>query len=183
MDGIAGFHVHRGCLAIAERPADAQVPANARTVVVAVDLVDVDNLGALARNAAAFGADALVLSPRCADPFYRKAVRTSAGAVLTLPIVRLHRWPDDLLGLRNARGFSLIAAALGEYTVPLSDFARPDRIAILFGHEGHGLDLETQNLCDHRVTIPMAKTPTVDSLNVATAAAVFLYHLTQAQRT
>ena len=91
MDQIAGFHVHRGCLAIAERPQHSTIPANARTVVVLVDLVDVDNLGAMARNAAAFGVDAILLSPRCADPFYRKAVRTSAGAVLSLPIVRATR--------------------------------------------------------------------------------------------
>jgi tRNA G18 (ribose-2'-O)-methylase SpoU len=183
MDQIAGFHVHRGCLAIAERPQQPVIPANARTVLVLVDLVDVDNLGAMARNAAAFGADAILLSPRCADPFYRKAVRTSAGAVLSLPIVRARRWPDDLLALREQHGLSLVGAVLDEQAIPLASFAPPARLAILFGAEGPGLDPQTQHACDARVTIPMAKSPAVDSLNVATAAAIFLYHITQrAQR-
>jgi tRNA G18 (ribose-2'-O)-methylase SpoU len=178
MDQVAGFHVHRGCLAIAERPQTACLPAAARLVVVLVDLVDVDNLGAMARNAAAFGADAILLSPRCADPFYRKAVRTSAGAVLTLPIARAARWPDDLLRLREDRGFSLVGAVLGGHAQPLADFTPPPRLALLFGAEGPGLDAATQALCDTWVTIPMAASPGVDSLNVATAGAVFLYHCT-----
>jgi tRNA G18 (ribose-2'-O)-methylase SpoU len=183
MDEVAGFHVHRGCLAIAERPRDARLPEHARLVVVLVDLVDVDNLGAMARNAAAFGADALLLSPRSADPFYRKAVRTSAGAVLSLPIVRAGRWPDDLLALREQHGFVLAGAVLGDHARPLADFAPPPRLALLFGSEGPGLDQDTQRLCDELLTIPMAKSPAVDSLNVATAGAVFLYHCAQRSRT
>jgi tRNA G18 (ribose-2'-O)-methylase SpoU len=178
MDRIAGFHVHRGCLAIAQRPCWAALPPQARTVVVLVDLVDVDNLGSIARNAAAFGVDAILLSPRSADPFYRKAVRTSAGAVFSLPIVRAASWPDDLLALRE-RGFALVAAVLGDDALPLASFVAPERRAILFGSEGPGLEPSIQRLCDHRVTIPMAKSPGVDSLNVATASAVFLYHITQ----
>jgi tRNA G18 (ribose-2'-O)-methylase SpoU len=182
MDGIAGFHVHRGCLAIARRPQNPTVRPDARLVVVLVDLVDVDNLGSIARNAAAFGADALLLSPRCADPFYRKAVRTSAGAVLSLPIVRAARWPDDLVALRSEHGFELVGAVLADDATPLSGFVRPARTAILFGAEGPGLPASIQDLCDHRVTIPMAAAPGVDSLNVASASAVFLYHLTQVRR-
>jgi len=179
MDRIAGFHVHRGCLAIAERPQAPIIPANARTVLVLVDLVDVDNLGAMARNAAAFGADAMLLSPRCADPFYRKAVRTSAGAVLSLPIVRAKRWPGELLALREQLGLSLVGAVLDARANPLASFVPPARLAVLFGAEGPGLDAETLRVCDTLVTIPMAKSPAVDSLNVATAGAVFLYHITQ----
>lgn len=182
MDQLAGYHVHRGCLAIAGRPGCEAIPPGARLVVVLVDLVDVDNLGAIARNAAAFGADALLLSPRCADPFYRKAVRTSAGAVLSLPIVRAKRWPDDLLDLRASRGFSLVGAVLADDAQTLPSFAPPARVAVLFGSEGPGLDATMQRLCDHRVTVPMAKAPGVDSLNVATASAVFLYQLTQVAR-
>jgi tRNA G18 (ribose-2'-O)-methylase SpoU len=182
MDRVAGFHVHRGCLAVAERPSAARVPDGARLVVVLVDLVDVDNLGAMARNAAAFGADALLLSPRCADPFYRKAVRTSAGAVLSLPIVRAARWPDDLLELRERRGFGLVGAVLDSQARPLAEFCPPARLALLFGAEGPGLDPETRKLCDALVTIPMAAGPAVDSLNVAAAGAVFLYHCTQSPR-
>jgi tRNA G18 (ribose-2'-O)-methylase SpoU len=182
MDRVAGFHVHRGCLAIAERPRLQAVPALARLVVVLVDLVDVDNLGAMARNAAAFGADAMLLSPRCADPFYRKAVRTSAGAVLSLPIVRAAHWPEDLLALREQRGFTLAGAVLGNHATPLASFTGAERTAILFGSEGPGLDAETQRLCDVLLTIPMARSATVDSLNVAAAGAVFLFHLAQTAR-
>ncbi len=156
MDHIAGFHVHRGCLAIAERPPRPTIPANARTVVVLVDLVDVDNLGAMARNAAAFGADAILLSPRCADPFYRKAVRTSAGAVLSLPIVRATRWPEDLLALREQHGLALVGAVLDARAVALAGFLPPARLAVLFGSEGPGLDAQTRSACDTLVTIPMA---------------------------
>ena len=176
LDGIAGFHVHRGCLAIGERPAAQPIPADAHTVVVLEDLVDVDNLGAIARNAAAFGAGALLLSPRCADPFYRKAIRVSLGAVFTLPIVRLARWPDDLATVRHA-GFSLVAATLHDAT-PLPAFTRPAKVALVLGSEGPGLSDAALRLCDHRVVIPMS--PGADSLNVATAGAVCLYHLTRA---
>jgi tRNA G18 (ribose-2'-O)-methylase SpoU len=177
MDRVVGFNVHRGCLAIARRPQNPVIPADARLIAVLVDLVDVDNLGSLARNAAAFGADALLLSPRCADPFYRKAVRTSAGTVFSLPIVRCSRWPDELLDLRDQRGFSLVGAALDDRATPLSAFVPPARTAVLFGAEGAGLDAATKNLCDALVTIPMA--PGVDSLNVAAAGAVVFYQLTQ----
>jgi tRNA G18 (ribose-2'-O)-methylase SpoU len=182
MDQIAGFHVHRGCLAIAERPRRPDIPADARTVVVLVDLVDVDNLGAMARNAAALGADSMLLSPRCADPFYRKAVRTSAGAVLSLPIVRATRWPEDLLALREKHKLTLVGAVVNDQAVPLASFAPPARLAILFGAEGPGLAPEIQDVCDVCVTIPMARSPAVDSLNVATAGAVFLYHVAQFAR-
>ena len=179
MDQIAGFHVHRGCLAVAARPRQSRLPHDARLVVVLVDLVDVDNLGTMARNAAAFGADALLLSPRCADPFYRKAVRTSVGAVLSLPIVRAARWPDDLVALREQHGFRLVGTVVGQPAQPLADFVPPPRLAILFGSEGPGLDPSTQGLCDALVTVPMAANHGVDSLNVSAAGAVFLYHCTQ----
>ncbi|MES1210618.1 MAG: RNA methyltransferase, partial [Pseudomonadota bacterium] len=174
LDGIAGFHVHRGCLALARRPAAAAIPAGARTVVALEDLTDVDNLGAIARHAAAFGADALFLSPRCADPFYRKAIRVSLGAVFTLPIIRAARWPEDLLALRDA-GLAVVGAVLDGDAVPLDRFARPPCAVLLFGAEGPGLSAAARAACDHRVTIPMAAG--ADSLNVATAAALFLYAL------
>jgi tRNA G18 (ribose-2'-O)-methylase SpoU len=178
LDAIAGFHVHRGCLAIGERPVTRALPADARGVVVLEDLVDVDNLGAIARNAAAFGADALVLSPRCADPFYRKAIRVSLGAVFDLPVVRLARWPEDLELLRKL-GFSLVAAVLSPTATPLPRFAPPKRWALLLGAEGPGLSPEAVLRCHHGVTIPMSTSTGADSLNVATAAAVMLYALTR----
>jgi tRNA G18 (ribose-2'-O)-methylase SpoU len=179
LDAIAGFHVHRGCLAIGERPAPRAVPTGARGVVVLEDLVDVDNLGAIARNAAAFGADALVLSPRCADPFYRKAIRVSLGAVFDLPIVRLPRWPDDL-DVLSKLGFSLVAAVLSPGATPLPRFTPPQRWALLLGAEGPGLSPGAVLRCHHSVTIPMSASTGADSLNVATAAAVMLYALTRA---
>ena len=178
LDAIAGFHVHRGCLAIGERPVTRALPSAARGVVVLEDLVDVDNLGAIARNAAAFGADALVLSPRCADPFYRKAIRVSLGAVFDLPIVRLARWPDDLDVLRKL-GFALVAAVLSPTATPLPRFRPPARWALLLGAEGPGLSNEAVLRCHTSVTIPMSTSIGADSLNVATAAAVLLYALTR----
>jgi tRNA G18 (ribose-2'-O)-methylase SpoU len=176
LDGVAGFHVHRGCLAVGTRPTAARIPAGARAVVVLEDLTDVDNLGAIARHAAAFGADALLLSPRAADPFYRKAIRVSLGAVFALPIVRAARWPGALEALR-ADGLTLVAAVVNEAATPLARFAPPGRFALVLGAEGPGLSPAALAACDHRVTIPMG--PGADSLNVATAAAIFLYALTQ----
>jgi tRNA G18 (ribose-2'-O)-methylase SpoU len=173
MDGVAGFHVHRGCLAVGRRPTGARVPAEARTVVVLEDLVDVDNLGAMVRNAAAFGADALLLSPRAADPYYRKAIRVSMGSAFTVPIVRAERWPDDLEALKDL-GLSLVAAVLDAAAVPLPRFTWPSRTAIVLGSEGPGLSAAARRACDHQVTIPMAGAR-ADSLNVATAGAMFLY--------
>jgi tRNA G18 (ribose-2'-O)-methylase SpoU len=174
LDGVTGFHVHRGCLAIGERPAAAAIPAQARAVVVLEDLVDVDNLGSMARNAAALGADALLLSPRCADPFYRKAIRVSTGAVFTLPIARAERWPDDLRALKE-RGFTLVAAVVGGDATPIQAYSPPARFALVLGAEGPGLSEGTRRICDARVTIPM--TAGADSLNVATAGAVLLHGL------
>jgi tRNA G18 (ribose-2'-O)-methylase SpoU len=194
LDAIAGFHVHRGCLAIGERPPPAPLPRGARALVVAEDLTDVDNLGALARHAAAFGADALVLSPRCADPYYRKAIRVSLGAVFGLRVVRARAWPGDLEALR-ADGVAVIGAVVGPGATPLDRFVPPPRFALLLGAEGPGLSAAARAACDHLVTIPMPSGPMpsgpmpsgpmrpatgVDSLNVATAGAIFLWALTQA---
>jgi tRNA G18 (ribose-2'-O)-methylase SpoU len=177
LDAIAGFHVHRGCLAIGERPARGPLPRGARALVVAEDLTDVDNLGALARHAAAFGVDGLMLSPRCADPFYRKAIRVSLGAVFNLPVIRSRAWPDDLQALR-ADGVEIVGAVVEPGATPLARFAAPPRFALLLGAEGPGLSAAARAACDHLVTIPMSAG--ADSLNVATAGAVFLWALMQA---
>ncbi len=174
LDGVAGFHVHRGCLALGVRPPARPLPQDARTIVALEDLTDVDNLGAIARHAAAFGADALLLSPRCADPFYRKAIRVSLGAVFVLPIVRATSWPDELDRLRG-EGIQVVGAVLDPDATPLDRFARPPRVAVVLGAEGPGLTAAARAACDLRVTIPMS--PQADSLNVATAAAIFLYAL------
>lgn len=173
LDGVAGFHVHRGCLAVGQRPTSAAVPPQAGTVVVLEDLVDVDNVGAVIRNAAAFDADAVVLSPRSADPFYRKSIRVSMGSVFHIPIQRCARWPEDLAQLR-IQGLSLVAAVLDPAAVPLASFVWPERVALLVGAEGPGLTAAARAVCDHRVTIPMARAK-ADSLNVATATGIFLH--------
>ena len=178
LDAITGFHVHRGCLAIGQRPQHVEVPAEARTVVVLEDLVSADNIGATARNAAAFGVDALVLSPRAADPYYRKAVRVSIGAVFQLPIVRATSWPDELTALKR-RGFAIFGAVVDADAVPLAEVQRPPKVALLLGAEGPGLSQAARAASDRLVTIPMA--PGADSLNVATAGAVALFHLQQGQ--
>jgi tRNA G18 (ribose-2'-O)-methylase SpoU len=177
LNEIAGFPVHRGCLAIGQRPTDASVPPQARTLLVLEDLVDADNLGGSVRNAAAFGVDALVLSPRCADPFYRKAIRVAIGATFMLPIVRLGAWPQDLVALKQRHGFQVLGAVLDERAPVLASVHRPDRVALLLGSEGPGLTAAARAACDGLLTIPMA--PGADSLNVATAGAVALFHLQQ----
>ena len=174
MDGIAGFNVHRGCLAVGRRPNTTRVPSDARLVIALEDLVDVDNVGAIVRNARAFGADALLLSPRCADPYYRKAIRVAMGNTFSLPIVRALDWPDALLACKAQLGAQLLAAVVDNTAQPLSEYRRTGPVILLLGSEGPGLTPTTVALCDHRLTIPMAG---ADSLNVATAAAVFLYQL------
>lgn len=178
LNSIAGFPVHRGCLAVGQRPAAAAIPPQARTLLVLEDLVDADNLGASVRNAAAFGVDALVLSPRCADPFYRKAIRVAIGSTFTMPIVRLERWPDDLITLKQRFGVQVLGAVIDDRASPLAAVRRPERVALLLGSEGPGLSAAARDACDGLVTIPMAAG--ADSLNVATAGAVALYHLQQA---
>jgi tRNA G18 (ribose-2'-O)-methylase SpoU len=172
LDAVAGFHVHRGCLAAAERPTGG-LPPGVRRVVVLEDLVDVDNVGSLVRNAAAFGADAVLLSPGCADAFYRKAVRTSAGHVFTLPVVRASAWPEDLEAL--GRELALVGTVVDANAPRIDELPPLERVALVLGTEGTGLSRRARELCRHLVTIPMA--PGADSLNVAVAGAVALYAL------
>jgi tRNA G18 (ribose-2'-O)-methylase SpoU len=171
---LAGFNVHRGCLAIGEwrgpAPSWQDVVRSARTVVMLERVGNPDNVGGVFRAAAALGADAILLSPGCADPLYRKSIRTSMAATLTLPFAVVERWPAGLNELRS-RGFSILALTpSGEEEI--SGVQRPERAALLLGHEGLGLRAETLALCDRRVRIAM--TPGADSLNVVTAAAVAL---------
>ncbi len=173
LDTIVGFHFHRGCLAVAARPSAATIPPGARCVVVLEDLVDVDNLGTMVRNAAAFGADAVLLSPRCADPFYRKAIRTSTGHVFFVPIVRAQSWPTALVELK--RRMRLLGTSLSPRAKPLAHLQAPAQVAVLFGSEGNGLSEAAAALCDELITVPMA--PPADSLNVSAAGAVVLYQL------
>lgn len=179
LENLTGYHVHRGLLAaMARRPLPqlADVLAGARRVVVCEDIVDHTNLGALFRCAAGFGIDAVLVTPSCADPLYRRAIRTSMGTVFALPWTRLQSWPGDVAALQEA-GFTVAALSpgAGGESVELAEFAArsPERIAWVFGTEGDGLAASTVAASDVCVHIRMK--PGVDSLNVAAAAAVTFY--------
>jgi tRNA G18 (ribose-2'-O)-methylase SpoU len=175
---IIGFDLHRGCLALVERPplaSVADVLVQAQLVVVLEDVANADNVGGVFRSAAAFGAGAVLLSPGCCDPLYRKAVRTSMAATLTVPFSRLADWPAGLGAIR-ARGFAMVALTPGEPAMPLDDFVRgnrPDRIALLLGSEAVGLTAEVEAMADCRVRIPIRRE--VDSLNLSVAAGIAMY--------
>ncbi len=179
LEEITGYRVHRGALAAFERPElpdPVDLLATARRVVVLEDIVDHTNVGAIFRSVAALGADAVLVSPRCADPLYRRSVRVSMGTVLQVPWTRIPEWPEAARMLRAA-GFSIAALALADGAVPLRALAAapPERLALVFGAEGDGLSRTALEASDQVVTIPMAHG--VDSLNVAAAAAVVLYAL------
>ncbi len=179
-DRVAGFPVHRGVLALgARRPALDPIELARRTdlMVVVEGVNDHENLGAVFRNAAAFGAGAVLLDPRCCDPLYRRAVRVSMGQVLRVPFARLSPWPAALRTL-TAEGVALVALgpAVGE-SIETVAVRVPTRVAVLVGAEGPGLSPEALEAATFLARIPMA--PGVDSLNVATAAAIALHRLTR----
>jgi len=176
--GIAGFAFHRGVLASADRrplPEPAVLLAGARLVAVVEGLGDHENLGALFRNAAAFGVDAVLLDPTTADPLYRRSVRVSLGHVLRVPWARLPRLPGGLAVVRE-HGLAPVALTPAADAEPIDALGRdPGRVALLLGAEGSGLTPATLGAADRRVRIPMAAG--MDSLNVATAAAIAFHRL------
>lgn len=179
LEQLTGFDMHRGALASMHRPelpAVASVLENATRVVVLEDIVDHTNVGAIFRAAAGLGADAVLVTPRSADPLYRRSVRVSMGTVLQVPWTRLPEWPDAATLLHDA-GFHIAALALADDAVTLDEFAAqvPEKVAIMMGSEGDGLSRAALEHADTIVTIPMLHG--VDSLNVASASAVALYTL------
>jgi tRNA G18 (ribose-2'-O)-methylase SpoU len=167
---VTGFNLHRGVIAAANRPAPRspdEVLAGATTVAVLQGLNDSENLGAVFRNAAAFGVDAVLLDPRTADPLYRRVVRVSMGHVLAVPFARI----DDLTALD---GFELVALTPATDAEPIAALDRAGRVALLLGAEGPGLTDDWLRRADRRIRIPLAAD--VDSLNVATAAAIAFHH-------
>ncbi|MFD5070854.1 TrmH family RNA methyltransferase [Streptomyces sp. NPDC058369] len=174
---VTGYHVHRGALASMQRkplPAAGELLRTARRVAVMEAVNDHTNIGAIFRSAAALGMDAVLLSPDCADPLYRRSVKVSMGAVFSVPYARLDTWPGGLETVRGA-GFTLLALTPAEKAVSIEEAAphRMDRVALMLGAEGDGLSARALAAADRWVRIPMAHG--VDSLNVGAAAAVAFY--------
>ncbi|MDO5738637.1 MAG: RNA methyltransferase [Ornithinimicrobium sp.] len=178
-EALTGYHLHRGMLAAMHRPSLPSlesVMAGARRVVVLEDIVDHTNVGAAFRSAAALGIDAVLVTPRCADPFYRRSVRVSMGAVFQVSWTRIDPWPGGV-GVLQEMGFTVAALALSEDAVSLDDLERrpPQRLALVLGTEGDGLSARTVEAADLVLKIPMGGG--VDSLNVAAASAVAFWAL------
>ncbi|MGC5629744.1 TrmH family RNA methyltransferase [Georgenia sp. Z1344] len=182
---IVGFRLHRGAIAAMHRPvppplseilepADRPAP---RRIAVLEDIVDHTNVGAVVRSAAALGVDAVLVTPSCADPLYRRAVRVSMGTIFQVPWTRLPTWPHGPGGVGALReaGFTVAAASLSERSIALDELAAepPERLAIVLGSEGHGLKPATMRAVDLEVVIPMSGG--VDSLNVAASSAVLFW--------
>jgi tRNA G18 (ribose-2'-O)-methylase SpoU len=179
LETLTGFNLHRGALASMHRPVMKSVEetvAGAARIIVLEDIVDHTNVGEIFRSVAGLGADAVLITPRCADPLYRRSVRVSMGTVLQIPWTRLPEWPEGRTVLTDL-GFSLAALALAPNAVTLDEYAAaaPDKIALVVGTEGDGLSRAALAAADTVVTIPMMHG--VDSLNVASASAVALYAL------
>jgi tRNA G18 (ribose-2'-O)-methylase SpoU len=189
LEELTGYVLHRGLIASMHRPAlptvesllggsraDGVTSGGARRVVVLENVADPTNVGAIFRSVAAIGADAVLVTPRCSDPFYRRAIRVSMGTVLQVPWTRVGDWPSTRETL-VAAGFHIAALALTDDAVDLRAFAAtaPDRVALVLGAEGEGLTPEAIAAADTVVQIPMAHG--IDSLNVAATAAVAMYAL------
>lgn len=184
LEQLTGFALTRGVLAAfyrPELPTLAQVCAGARRVAVLEGLNDPTNVGAVMRSAAALGMDAVLLTPSCCDPLYRRAVRVSMGTVFQVPWTRIGQqaqdWPEAGMALLRGMGFATVAMALSEDSVEIDDpcLAREEQLAVILGTEGDGLAKTTIARCDYTARIPMLHG--VDSLNVAAASAVAFWQL------
>ena len=179
---LTGYNIHRGCLALVHRPppiAMASLIASAARLIVLDGVTNADNVGGVFRNAAAFDADGVLLSPTTCDPLYRKAIRTSMAATLQVPFARAaaQEWERVVEDLRTA-GFTVVALTPREPSEPLDLFAarpRPPRLALLIGGEGEGLSTAFASAADYRVRIPISNR--VDSLNLAVATGIALARL------
>ena len=179
LEAVTGFHVHRGALAAMNRPDPLSLEellTGTSRIAILEDIVDHTNLGAIFRSAAALGIDAVLLTPRCADPLYRRSIRVSMGAVFQVPWVRLESWPDELAELRAA-GFTIAAMELTAHSVGIDavEAGTADKLALVLGTEGAGVSVAALEKADLTVMIPMR--PGVDSLNVAAASAVAFWEL------
>lgn len=176
---LTGYVLHRGVIAAMNRPAlpdPAELLAHARRIVIVENVADPTNLGAIFRSAGAIGADAILVTPNCTDPFYRRAIRVSMGTVLQVPWTRTGDWANTR-ALLDVHGFHVAALALTPDAVSLRDFdgTRHERLALVLGAEGSGLTEAALAASDTVVQIPMKHG--IDSLNVAAASAVAMWAL------
>ncbi len=186
VNGILGYRFHAGIMAVGKRKPAVRLDDVAPlwgervTVVIAPDVANAENMGALIRVSAAFGVNALVLGPQSCDPFYRQSIRVSMGTIFHLPIIESADLLHDLYELREVWGMDLAATVLAEGAEELASARRPARLGLLFGNEAQGLGAEIVAACNRRITIPMRLG--TDSLNVAVSAGIILYHFTQLQK-
>jgi tRNA G18 (ribose-2'-O)-methylase SpoU len=183
MTEIVGFHIHRGALAAVHRPPPKDVSVDNLfnilrdkeniSLLLAERITNVDNMGSLFRNAAAFGVDALLFDNQCCDPLYRKSIRVSMGHTLSIPWAIADHWSATLQRLKSELGVTIIGCETGDQAIPLWDVAGSHRRALVMGEEKAGLSPSTINLCDSIAEIPMQNA--VPSINVAVASAVALY--------
>jgi tRNA G18 (ribose-2'-O)-methylase SpoU len=184
LEQITGFNVHRGALAAMYRPAllsldellDSLDSITSPRIAILDGLVNHTNVGAIFRSAAALGADAVLISPACADPLYRRSIRVSMGTVFQVPWTRFESW-TELGHVLRSRGYAVAALALSDDSVDIEEYAAtvPDRLALILGTEGTGISSDARGICDAIVRIPMRAD--VDSLNVAAASAVAFWAL------
>lgn len=184
LQDLVGFHLHRGAMAAMNRPAPLdldEVLAASSRVAILEDIADHTNLGAIIRSASGLGIDAVLLTPKCVDPWYRRSARVSMGTVFDLPWVRLESWPQDIERLR-AHGYRMLAMELTENAVPLNEIqlAAGEKAAMILGNEGRGVTDEALAAVDTTVIIPMHRA--VDSLNVGAASAIAFWHLCSSPR-
>ena len=183
MSNITGFHIHRGTLALVHRPSaesldafsviDALRNKQEVTLLLAEGITNVDNLGALFRNAAAFGVDAIILDSACCDPLYRKAIRVSMGHALSIRWAIAEDWIESLKQIHTQLGVKLVGCETGTDATPIWDVDPTAKVGLIVGEEKTGLSASTIAMCDEIAEIPMM--PQVPSLNVAVASAVGLY--------
>lgn len=177
LESITGYRVHRGALMSFERKplrSVDDITTGTRRIVILEDLVDHTNVGAIFRNAAALGIEAVLVTPSCADPLYRRSIKVSMGTVFAVPWTRIEPWPDGLEAL-HASGFTCISMTPDASARSVREIDLDQRIAIVVGTEGDGLSQAAFDACDEQVRIPM--TGDVDSLNVSVASAITFFAL------
>ncbi len=181
LERLTGYVLHRGLIASMQRPAlptPESLLASSQRVVILENVADPTNVGAIFRSVAGIGADAVLVTPRCSDPFYRRSIRVSMGTVLQVPWARVGDWASTR-SLLEASGFHVAALALSAGAISLREFAAsaPDKVALVLGAEGDGLTPEAISAADTLVQIPMRHG--IDSLNVAASAAVAMWALAE----